>query len=456
MNAATLAQRVNQRVNEALWEGAMTRRVVIGTGALGAACDCFRHCFPDATAMVVADRNTYDAAGRQIQRTLTAFSIPSLAPFLFDDEYLSAEYRHVERLRTQLAEHGAVAISVGAGTINDLVKLASAECGRKYLSVATAASMDGYTSFGASITREGYKQTLPCPAPLAVVVDLDVLAAAPSRLNAAGYADLLAKVPAGADWLLADALGVEPIDERAWTLVQRRLKDWLHDPPAVRRGDPTALAGLIEGLLMTGLGMQWSGTTRPASGAEHQFSHLWDMQHHTHRGAAPMHGEKVGIGSIASAAVYERVLRQDGDAIGLDSASIRNRWPAWQFIEAATRAHFDDPRLADQIVEQQRQKYLGAEQLTRRLAQLKTCWGSLRERLREQLLPAEQIRDMLAAVGAPHRPEDIGISPTRLKKSHILAQQIRSRFTVLDLVFQAGWWDDCVEALFRPGGIWHG
>src|SRR4029077_17844815 len=107
--------------------------------------------------------------------------------------------------------HDAIPIAVGSGTINDLTKLAAHHAGRSYLCVATAASMDGYTAFGASITYQGSKQTFDCPAPAAVIADLDIICAAPGDMNAWGYADLLAKVTAGADWLLADALGIEPI-----------------------------------------------------------------------------------------------------------------------------------------------------------------------------------------------------------------------------------------------------
>ena len=86
--------------------------------------------------------------------------------------------------------------------------------------VATAASMDGYTAFGASITAEGAKQTFSCPAPLAVLADTNIIRKAPGIMTASGYADLFAKVTAGADWILADWMGVEKIDETAWSIVQ--------------------------------------------------------------------------------------------------------------------------------------------------------------------------------------------------------------------------------------------
>jgi glycerol-1-phosphate dehydrogenase [NAD(P)+] len=456
MQSAAVGNEINDRVNAALWPSAMTQQAVIGAGALDSVADCVRERFSDAPVVVVADRNTYTAAGNRVQRQLSGTIPQLLDPFLFEDAALYAEYTLVERLRNFLRETGAVAIAVGAGTINDLAKLASGELQRPYMSVATAASMDGYTSFGASVTFNGCKQTLPCSAPLAVVVDLDVLSAAPPRLNAAGYADLLAKVPSGADWIVADAIGAEPIDAHAWSLVQDRLKNWLADPAAVRRGDRAALAGLVEGLIMTGLGMQYTNTTRPASGAEHQFSHLWDMQHHTHDGAAPMHGEKVGIGSIASAAIYERVLQQESEDICVDENAVRSRWPNWDAMEAATRGNFADPLVADQIVAQQRGKYVTADELVARLKTLRATWPQLRDRLRRQSFTAAEVRDKLHEVGAPYEPEQIGITRERLRGSHRIAQQIRNRYTVLDLVYQAAWWDNCVESQFQSGGVWAG
>jgi glycerol-1-phosphate dehydrogenase [NAD(P)+] len=454
MAASALNHELERRVNDALWDGAMTRHLAIHAGALETVGTSFRQLFGDSPAIVIADKNTFAAAGRSVQHRLSTTLPLTSEPFVFDAPHLLAEYSHVEKLRSHFSRSEAIPVAVGSGTINDLVKLAAGDCGRKYMSVATAASMDGYTSFGASVTRDGYKQTLPCPAPQSVVVDLDVLAAAPQRLNAAGYADLLAKVPAGADWIIADALGIEPIEPRAWSLVQSQLKGWLRDPAAVRRGDRDALAGLIEGLIMTGLGMQYTGITRPASGAEHQFSHLWDTLNHTHNGSTQMHGEKVGIGSIAVAAVYQRVLELSSDDIEVDSASIRRRWPAWDAVEATARRDFTDPLIASQVVAQQRGKYVEADALVARLQMLRRCWPELRDRLREQLFTADQTRQLLADVGAPSEPEQIGISRERLHESHALAQQIRNRYTVLDLVYQAGWWNQCVDSLFQQGGTW--
>ena len=124
------------------------------------------------------------------------------------------------------------------------MKLAAHRTGRQYLCVATAASMDGYTAYGRRSRTTGSKQTFDCPAPRAVVADIDVIAAAPPELTASGYADLLAKITAGADWIVADALGVEPIDAHG-VAARCRAACATRWPtrPACRSGDATRSSG---------------------------------------------------------------------------------------------------------------------------------------------------------------------------------------------------------------------
>ena len=184
----------------------------------------FRQQFGDKPALLVADTNTFAAAGRAVLSAFLHAGHACREPFIFTDPKLYAEHKYVVALEEALKGHDAIPVAVGSGTINDLTKLAAHRAGRPYMVVATAASMDGYTAFGASITYQGSKQTFSCPAPTAVVADLDVICAAPEGMNASGYADLLAKTPAGADWLVTEALGVEAIDRTAWAIVQGGLR----------------------------------------------------------------------------------------------------------------------------------------------------------------------------------------------------------------------------------------
>lgn len=349
--------------------------------------------------------------------------------------------------------HDAIPVAVGSGTINDLVKLAAHRAGRQYLAVATAASMDGYTAFGASITKQGSKQTFTCPAPRAVLADLDVITRAPAQMSAAGYADLLAKITAGADWIVADALAVEPIDATSWDLVQSHLRDWSASAEGIPAGDPTALRGLVEGLMMTGFAMQWSKSSRPASGAEHQFSHLWDMQHHIHHGHAPSHGFKVGIATLAVTYLYDFLLQQDLTRIDIDR--LVQRWPA--SIDDAVgeaRSYFNISELADKAAEETSAKFITPLQLWDHLKVLTQSAAELQLRLKRQLIPAAKLREMLRLAGAPVDPEQIGISRRRLRDSFSQAYFIRRRYTALDLAVRAGFLDAALDHLFGPAGPW--
>jgi len=440
------------RLKKALASASETRACVIGTAVLNQVPDLFREQFPGAKAAVVADTTTFGVAGRQVQDALAAAGLVGAEPFVFDAAGLHAEMSYVDQLVPALQRHRCIPVAVGSGTVNDVTKLSSHRCDRPYLCVGTAASMDGYAAFGASITFQGNKQTFTCPAPRAVLADLDVLCKAPPEMTASGYADLMAKVVCGADWIVADALGVEPIDARAWEIVQGGLRDALADPAGARAGDKRALAALVEGLMLGGFAMQYTRTSRPASGAEHQFSHLWDMEHHTHCGQAPSHGFKVGIATRFIAALYEQVLDTPFDR--LDVAAACAQWPDWATAEAQARALYAGTDFPDLGVREAQAKYIPPAALAAQLETLKRCWPELRERLSMQLLTCADVKRRLEAVGAPSEPERIGISRSRLRDSVIRAQHIRRRFTVLDLAVRTAQLERWLDALFGAGGIW--
>ena len=408
--------------------------------------------FGRVPVMVVMDENTEKAAGGRILRELEHAGHLSRTPFVFRSPDLYAEHRFVTELENVLQGHDAIPISVGAGTINDLVKLASFRQKRSYISVATVASMDGYTAFGASITHNGSKQTFTCPAPSGVVADIETICAAPVAMNSSGYADLLAKVTAGADWLLADALGVESLVQEAWKIVQGGLREAVANPEGIVQRDRNVIGKLTEGLMLGGFAMQRAQSSRPASGAEHQFSHLWDMQHHTHQGVAPSHGFKVGIGTLASAALYEFLLEQPLE--NMNCHSLAESMPDANFMVDRARSIFGDSDLAEIATLELRAKHPSRDDLREQLQKLSGIWPDCRRGLRDQLLPFDELKRRLRLAGAPFEPEHIGISRQRLRDSFWPAFSIRRRFTVLDVAVRTQLLEPALAAIFGPGGHW--
>jgi glycerol-1-phosphate dehydrogenase [NAD(P)+] len=296
------------------------------------------------------------------------------------------------------------------------------------------------------------KQTFLCPAPTAVIADLQVIGAAPGLMNSWGYADLLAKVPAGADWMLADAVGTEPIHAQAWAIIQGRLREMVASPAGVRARDPGAIGRLIEGLMLGGFAMQSAQSSRPASGAEHQFSHLWDNQHHTHNGRAPSHGFKVAIGTLATTALFEFMLEQPLDRLDLDACCAG--WPDADAWCRRARELLGDGDLLVVAEKELRAKQSTPEQLREQLTNVRALWPELKQKLRAQLLPLETLKQMLHAAGAPTEPEHIGITRERLRRSYWQAFCIRRRFNVLDLAVRTGLLDAALNRIFGPTGLW--
>lgn len=441
------------KVESALSRTTDTKALVIGDDTLPQAAEMFKQLFPNRRAVVVADLNTWRVAGDAIHAILAQAGVAQDEPHIFQSPKLYAEWTFVEQLDAVLSATDAIPVAVGSGVINDLTKLCSHHNGRRYMIVGTAASMDGYTAYGASITKDGNKQTFNCPAPLGMVLDPKIAAAAPTKMSASGYADLIAKIPAGADWMLSDVVGSEPLDDFAFSVVQDGLKDALCDPEGVRQGNVAKIEQLAEGLLLSGFAMQATQSSRPASGAEHQFSHLWDMEHLKFNGASVSHGFKVGIGTLASTAFLEMLL--DAPVATLDIERCVAVWRSWEQTESDIYRIFDnDMEFVARGLVETRGKYVDQDGLRDELTRLKSAWPELREQIRHQIFPFDEVHSRLELVGAPCEPEQIGVSRERFRASFEKIPYMRSRYTVIDVAFRCGWMDEWLDKLFGKGGIW--
>lgn len=441
------------RLTTALERARDTKALIIGNGVVDRTAEMFKQLFPGQKAIIVADENTWEVAGADAQKSLDEAGVDSCEAFVFESEDFYAEWKHVERLKAHLEGLDAVAVAVGSGVINDTVKYVSYLLGRRYMCVGTAASMDGFTAYGSSITKDGNKQTFDCPAPLGFVLDSAIAAQAPKELAASGYADLIAKIPAGADWMIADAVGSEKIDEFAWGLVQDSLKDALSDPAAILAGDVEKTQALADGLLMSGFAMQAIQSSRPASGAEHQYSHCWDMEDLCFEGKHVSHGFKVGIGTLMSTAELEFLLEKD--LANLDVEACVEAWKDWDEMEKEIRTVLDGkPGHIARGLEETKGKYVDKDGLRKQLEALKAAWPELSVKIREQIISFEQVKENLKLVGAPYEPEMIGVTRERLRQTVAYIPFMRSRFTNIDVIYRLGLLDEFIDKMFGKGGVW--
>jgi glycerol-1-phosphate dehydrogenase [NAD(P)+] len=423
----------------------VTRVVEVAPGALAALPAVFARLFPGRRATIVADRNTKDAAGARAAAMLAATGIAAGEPEIFAGHpRLEPAVATARALGERLRAVGTVPVAVGSGVVNDVAKYAASIAATPYLCVPTAASMDGYAASGASMLDGDFKRTMGCPPPVAVVADLDVVAAAPAPMAGWGYGDLSGKLVAGADWLLADALGVEPIAPAPFALVQDHIRGWLADPAGIAAGDRRALGGLVDGLLVSGFAMQAHGNSRPASGSDHQLAHVWEMYGLASAGVPVAHGACVGVAAVAMLAAWEWLLARDVPARA--AARARQSPADWDVVEAEVAAAFE-PSLAHGAHAEMAAKRVDADQWRARLARIGEAWPALRERARARLVPAATLAGWLAACGAASHPGDIGLTLAKLVADCRRARLIRRRYTVLDCLDDLDWLDAALEAL---------
>ena len=360
---------------------------------------------------MLCDFHTYEAAGAALEKLM-----PGLPAVKLDPEGLHADERAAALADERLGDADLI-LAVGSGTIHDTARFIAHKRGIPFLSAPTAASVDGFVSTVAAMTWHGYKKTFPAVAPAAVFADTNVFAKAPARLSASGFADLLGKYTALADWKAAHLLTGEYFCGRICEMELSAIETVCKNLDGIPAGGPEASEQLMYGLLLSGLAMQMIGNSRPASGAEHHFSHLWEMEAINPHVKA-YHGEKVGVGLMLTAESYHKL------AAWIENGG--SRLSDYGGVETALFAHFKEPDVYKQIAEENTPDPLA--QVDRQTLQQNL--PALAKILRE-IPNAENIAALLKKAGAPVTMADIGLSDGLIPLSAALSPYVRSRLTVM-------------------------
>jgi glycerol-1-phosphate dehydrogenase [NAD(P)+] len=233
--------------------------------------------------------------------------------------------------------------------------------------------------------------------------------------------------------------------------VQDHVREWLSDPAGVAAHDAEALRGLMQGLIVSGFAMQAHGNSRPASGSDHQLSHLWEMERLNVDGEPAAHGACVGIGAVAMLALYEWLLARD-IAAGVDAGASVDP----QLVEDEVVASFTEPWIVASARVEAMSKVPTTEHRAARVRSLARTWPDLLPRLRAQLVPAATLEAWLRTCGAAWHPAQLGISMRKLAADYRRARLIRRRYTILDVLEDLGWLDEAIDSLFSAGGFWSG
>jgi glycerol-1-phosphate dehydrogenase [NAD(P)+] len=335
-----------------------------------------------------------------------------------------------------------VLVSVGSGTVADVGKALSARAtALAHVIVQTAASINGFADDQAVLLVDGVKRTMQAQWPDVLLIDTDVISRAPAELNRAGLGDLLASYTAPADWLLARLVGQDDrYSPAAVALVRSYVDPVLEGAAGIGEGDPVALENLAGALTLGGISMGVAGVTAPGSGMEHTVSHLIEMAERPGELGA-LHGAKVGALSVLATMLWARVraVVRSGGLARLrfpDEGTMRERVLA-AFVEV-------DPsgRMGEECWREYARKLDRWDAARERLWAVAPQWPAFDLALDGVLAEPERLVGALRAAGAPCRLRQLGIPDQTVRWALANCHLMRDRFTVADLAFFLGIWDE--------------
>lgn len=384
-------------------------------------------------AFIVADENTFAAAGERVTAVLDAEKI-AYTLFSFSKERIEPDEKAVGAVILNRDYSCDILVGIGSGVINDICKIVSRQSGLPYIIVGTAPSMDGYASSTSSVVRGGLKVSVGSRCPDVVIGDTDVLVSAPMLMIQSGLGDMLAKYVSVCEWRIGNIVTGEYYCEEVSKIIRSALKTITDNAGGIINRDKKAVEAVMNGLILSGIAADYAGVSRPVSGVEHYFSHLWDMRAVEFGTPWSLHGIQCGIGTYLAAKGYEMLLNVTPD-----------REKATEYFRA-----FDKDERAKVLKE-----YLGgaadailtnlftserySEKLhEKRLENIIAHWDEIKGIIRDEMPTQSQIGAILDTIGAMKSSADFGVPESENALTFRLTMDIRDKYILSTLLFDMG------------------
>ena len=408
-----------------------TSRVIVKEGALQELPGLLAQ-YGAKKVFLIADKNTYAAAGKTAREIIEG-SVQVLS-CVFNEAALEPDERSVGRAIMYYESDCDVVISVGSGVINDISKIVANVAGKPYIIVGTAPSMDGYASATSSMTRDGLKISLNSKCADVIVGDLDVLCNAPAKMMASGLGDMLAKYVSICEWRIANLITGEYYCEDIARLVREALKKCADNAEGLLKRDKEAVKAVFEGLVIGGVAMAYAGVSRPASGVEHYFSHVWDMRGVEFGTQVELHGIQCAMATYQAIKLYEIVKTQTPDYE--KAASYVNAFDqkAW---EQTLRAFLGKGAEAMIALEKKEGKYR-KDTHPARFTVIKENWDAILQIIEQELPSSEEIAKLLDIIGIPTDLRAIGVDAECARTTFKATKDIRDKYVLSRLAWDLG------------------
>ena len=383
---------------------------------------------------IVCDVHTKAAAWDAVKTVLDAASV-RYTLFTFADEQVEPDEYAVGSMCMAFDSSCDCILAIGSGVINDCCKVLAHAIGCPQMVVCTAPSMDGYSSNSSSMIRDRVKVTLYNACPSVILADTEILKNAPERMLWAGFGDMLAKYIALCEWRISHIVTGEYYCARIAGLMRSSLHKIVDAAPRLMERDPEVIQAVTEGLILSGIAMSFAEISRPASGLEHYFSHLWEMFALDRGLPLELHGIQVAVGTTICLKIYDRLQNITPDRAVAEQAMQAFDPAAW---EADVRRIFG--KAAQTLIDSEYSLWHKNDPAShrKRLDQIIKHWDEILSIMQEELPQREALEALMETVGMPLRPEEIGESVQDVKDAFIASRDIRDKYLTSSLLWDIG------------------
>ncbi|MBE6626757.1 MAG: sn-glycerol-1-phosphate dehydrogenase [Ruminococcaceae bacterium] len=406
-------------------------KCIIGDGVISSLPEVMAE-FGASFPYVLCDRNTYSAAGERVCSVLDSANIKYVL-HIIKREHPAPDERLIGEAMMYCDNSCDSVIAVGGGVINDTGKVLASAKNVPDIIVGTAPSMDGFASATSSMERGGLKVSLNTKCPDAVIGDTSVLASAPKHMICSGIGDMLAKYVSLVEWQIARVILDEYYCPTVADMVNDALDTCVNSAKAAVNGDKTAISAVLNGLVVSGLAMNYAGVSRPASGMEHYISHIIDMRALEFGTPWDLHGIQCGIATLETVRAYEKLLDVTPD---MDKALKHAR----EFDLSEWNEHLRE-RLgkgAELIIagDAKEQKYDIAKHEVR-IRRIVERWDEIKDIIRT--LPSSAwLEEFMRDIGHPTSFTEIGLTDEDMHEAFLMAKDIRDKYVLGKLMWDMG------------------
>ncbi|NLD58679.1 MAG: sn-glycerol-1-phosphate dehydrogenase [Clostridiales bacterium] len=418
----------------------------IGRGAIGHLPEALK-AVGAKKPFLVSDENTFEAAGARAEEILHAAGVPFVSYVIpcRHDKVAPSEWE-VGSIAMHFDPSCDFILGIGSGVVNDLCKVFAHASGRESGIVGTAPSMDGFASNSSSMEVNGVKATLYNKCPALVLCDTEIMAKAPMRMLWAGLGDMAAKYTSICEWRIANIVIGEYYCEEIAEMVRASLRKIMAAAPGIAKRDPDAVQSVAEGLVMTGMAMAFAQVSRPASGLEHYFSHVWEMLALERKVPYDLHGIQVGVGTMLTMDIFEELKKIRPDRAVAEKhmrAFDARKW------EAEIRRIFGATTGEILRIEQKFRKNDPASH-AERLNVILDRWEEILRAVDEELPELTWLENLLKPTGMPLTPEEISVPRQDVRDAFVGSRDIRDKYLVSTLIWDLGRMDEFAERLLHP------